>query len=144
MLQTCRELGISVFAYAPLGRGIMTGQIKSPDDLEPGDLRRRFPRFSPENFPKNLELVVRFQEAAARKGCTPGQLTMAWLMAQADVFPIPGTKNIKYLEENVGAVHVGVTPDEERAVRGWIDEVGIAGIRVPPGLLDEFNDTPPL
>ena len=144
VLQACRDLGISVFAYAPLGRGIMTGQIKSPDDFEPGDLRRRFPRFSPENFPKNLELVARFQETATRKGCTPGQLTMAWLMAQGDVFPIPGTKNIKYLEENVGAVHVDVTADEERAVRRWIDEIGIAGIRVPPGLLDEFNDTPPL
>jgi aryl-alcohol dehydrogenase-like predicted oxidoreductase len=134
-----------VFAYAPLGRGLLAGQIKSPDDFEPGDLRRLYPRFSKENFPKNLALVARFQEMAARKGCTPGQLTMAWLMAQGeDVFPIPGTKTIKYLEENVGAVHVSVTDEEEKEIRGWIDEVGIAGIRVPPGLLDEFNDTPPL
>jgi aryl-alcohol dehydrogenase-like predicted oxidoreductase len=145
VLQTCRELGVSVFAYAPLGRGIMTGQIKSPDDFEPGDMRRLFPRFSKENFPKNLALVDRFKEMAAKKGCTPGQLTMAWLMAQGeDVIPIPGTKNIKYLEENVGAVHVDVTSEEEQEIRGWIEDVGIAGIRVPPGLLDEFNDTPPL
>ncbi|KAK4237621.1 NADP-dependent oxidoreductase domain-containing protein [Achaetomium macrosporum] len=145
LLQTCRELGVSVFAYAPLGRGIMTGQIKSLDDFEPGDLRRLFPRFSRENFPKNLALVDKFKEMAARKGCTPGQLTIAWLMAQGeDVVPIPGTKNIKYLEENLGAVHVAVSEEEEREIRGWIEEVGIAGIRVPPGLLDEFNDTPPL
>jgi aryl-alcohol dehydrogenase-like predicted oxidoreductase len=123
----------------------MTGQIKSPDDFEPGDMRRLFPRFSKENFPKNLALVDRFKEMAAKKGCTPGQLTMAWLMAQGeDVIPIPGTKNIKYLEENIGAVHVDVTSEEEQEIRGWIEDVGIAGIRVPPGLLDEFNDTPPL
>ena len=145
VLQTCRELGIAIFAYSPLGRGIMTGRIRSPDDFEPGDLRRLYPRFSKENFPKNLALVDRFKDLAAEKGCTPGQLAVAWLMAQgADVFPIPGTKNIKYLEENVGAVHVRVSAEEERTVRGWIDDVGIAGIRVPPGLLDEFNDTPPL
>jgi aryl-alcohol dehydrogenase-like predicted oxidoreductase len=104
-----------------------------------------FPRFSRENFPKNLVLVDRFREMAARKGCTPGQLSVAWLMAQGgDVIPIPGTKNVRYLEENAGAVDVEVSAEEEREIRGWIEEVGIAGIRVPPGLLDEFNDTPPL
>ncbi|KAK3296488.1 NADP-dependent oxidoreductase domain-containing protein [Chaetomium fimeti] len=144
-LQTCRELGISVFAYAPLGRGIMTGQLRSPDDFEPADIRRLLPRFNSENFAKNLLLVDRFKEMAARKGCTPGQLTIAWLMAQGgDVIPIPGTKNVRYLEENVGAAHVDVSAEEEREVREWLEEVGIAGIRVPPGLLDEFNDTPPL
>ncbi|KAK4039403.1 Aldo/keto reductase [Parachaetomium inaequale] len=144
-LQTCRALGITVLAYAPLGRGIMTGQIASPDDFEPGDLRRLYPRFSRENFPKNLELVARFRDMAARKGCTPGQLTMAWLLAQGlDVVPIPGTKNVRYLEENVAAVHVSVSAEEEGVIRGWLEDVGIAGIRVPPGLLDEFNDTPPL
>ncbi|KAL2167333.1 hypothetical protein VTG60DRAFT_1403 [Thermothelomyces hinnuleus] len=145
VLAACRELGVSVFAYSPLGRGFLTGQIRSPDDFEPGDLRRLFPRFSKENFPKNLELVDRFKQLAAQKGCTPGQLAMAWLLAQGpDVIPIPGTKNIKYLEENVGALHVSVSSEEERVIRGWIEDVGIAGLRVPPGLLDEFNDTPPL
>jgi aryl-alcohol dehydrogenase-like predicted oxidoreductase len=145
VLQACRALGITVFAYAPLGRGIMTGQITSPDDFEPGDLRRLFPRFSRENFPKNLALVGRFRDMAAQKGCTPGQLTMAWLLAQGlDVVPIPGTKNVRYLEENVGAVHVSVSVEEELDIREWLEDVGIAGIRVPPGLLDEFNDTPPL
>lgn len=123
----------------------MTGAIRSPDDFEPGDLRRLFPRFSRENFPKNLELVDRFRDMASRKGCTPGQLTVAWLMAQGeDVVPIPGTKNIKYLEENVGAAHVSVSAEQEREIRGWIDDIGFAGLRVPPGMLDEFNDTPPL
>lgn len=144
-LRACRELGISVFAYAPLGRGIMTGRLRSPDDFEPGDLRRLMPRFSEENFAKNLLLVERFGEMARRKGCSPGQLTMAWLIAQGeDVIPIPGTKNVRYLEENVGAVGVSVDGEEEKEIRGWLEEVGIAGIRVPPGLLDEFNDTPPL
>lgn len=123
----------------------MTGRLRSPDDFEPGDLRRLYPRFSAENFPKNLELVARFEGMAARKGCTAGQLTMAWLMAQgADVVPIPGTKNVRYLEENVGAVRVEVSAEEEREARGWLEEVGIAGIRVPEGLLVEFNDTPEL
>ncbi|KAL2195357.1 Aldo/keto reductase-like protein [Corynascus similis CBS 632.67] len=145
MLAACRELGVSVFAYSPLGRGFMTGQIRSPDDFEQGDMRRTFPRFSPENFPKNLELVDRFRDLAAAKGCTPGQLTMAWLLAQGpDVIPIPGTKKIKYLEENIGALQVSVSAEEERTIRGWIQDVGIAGLRVAPGVLDEFNDTPPL
>ncbi|KAK3935160.1 NADP-dependent oxidoreductase domain-containing protein [Diplogelasinospora grovesii] len=145
LLQTCRELGVAVFAYSPLGRGIMTGQIKSADDFEEGDMRRLFPRFSKENFSKNLVLVERFQEIANKKGCTPGQLTMAWLMAQGDdIFPIPGTKNIRYLEENVGAVHVHLSGDEEAEIRKCINEIGVAGMRTPPSLLDEFNDTPPL
>ncbi|KAK3334145.1 NADP-dependent oxidoreductase domain-containing protein [Cercophora scortea] len=145
LLKTCRELGIALIAYSPLGRGFMTGQLRSPDDFDANDLRRKLPRFSPENFPKNLVLVDKFKDLAAAKGCTPGQLSMAWLMAQGDhVIPIPGTKKIKYLEENVGAVYVKVSEDEEREIRGWISDIGITGLRVPPGLLDEFNDTPPL
>ncbi|KAK5655270.1 hypothetical protein OQA88_5837 [Cercophora sp. LCS_1] len=145
LLKTCRELGITVFAYSPLGRGIMTGQIRSPDDFEEGDLRKLFPRFSKENFGKNLVLVDKVTELANKKGCTPGQLTMAWLMAQGeDIIPIPGTKKIKYLEENLGAVYVTVSEEEKQLIRGWIDELDFAGERVPPGLLDEFQDTPPL
>ncbi|KAK3374644.1 NADP-dependent oxidoreductase domain-containing protein [Podospora didyma] len=145
LLQTCRELGIAVVAYSPLGRGFMTGQIRSPDDFEPGDLRRLFPRFSPENFPKNLVLVEKFKELAAAKDCKPGQLAMAWLMAQGeDILPIPGTKNIKYLEENLGAIKVTITPEEEKEIRKWISDIGITGVRNPPGMLVEFNDTPPL
>lgn len=107
LLSTCRELGVSTFAYAPLGRGIMTGRFKSLDDFEPDDSRRNWPRFSSENFPKNLELVEKFKAIADKKGCTPGQLALAWLMAQGeDIIPIPGTKHINYLEENLGALKV--------------------------------------
>lgn len=145
LLSTCRELGITVFAYSPLGRGIMTGQIRSPDDFEETDLRRRFPRFSAENFPKNLALVDRMVEMAAAKNCTAGQLTMAWLMRQGeDIIPIPGTKKIKYLEENLAALEVVVSDEEDKRIRGWIEEMEFVGERVPPGLLKELNDTPEL
>lgn len=91
VLRTARELGVAVVAYAPLGRGILTGQIRSPDDFGADDFRKNLPRFSKENFPKNLELVAKVQAIASSKGCTPGQLTLAWLLAQgADIFPIPG------------------------------------------------------
>ena len=91
LLQTCRELGVAIVAYSPLARGFVTGQYKSPDDFEEGDMRRYFPRFSEENFPKNLELVEELKRIAAEMNVTPGQLTLAWLMAQGDdIFPIPG------------------------------------------------------
>jgi len=123
----------------------MTGQIRSPDDFEETDLRRRFPRFSPENFPKNLALVQRLVDMATKKQCTAGQLTMAWLLRQGeDIIPIPGTKKIKYLEENLGALNVVVSDEEEKQIRGWIEELGFVGERVPPGLLEELNDTPEL
>jgi len=90
LLETCRELGIAVVAYSPLGRGFLTGQIKSPDDFEEGDFRKHAPRYSHENFPKNLELISSLQEYAKRKGCTTGQLSLSWLMAQGDdIIPIP-------------------------------------------------------
>ncbi|KAG8410808.1 hypothetical protein J3458_016896 [Metarhizium acridum] len=91
VLRTARELGVAVVAYAPLGRGILTGQIRSPDDFSDNDFRKNLPRFSKENFPKNLELVNKIGSIASTKGCTPGQLTLAWLLAQGhDIFPIPG------------------------------------------------------
>ncbi|PVH71527.1 Aldo/keto reductase [Cadophora sp. DSE1049] len=103
LLNTCQELGVAVVAYSPLGRGMLTGAYKSPDDFEPGDFRTYAPRFSAENFPKNLKLIEDLGTIAKMKGCTTGQLTLAWLLAQGnDVFPIPGTKKIKYLEENLG------------------------------------------
>ena len=90
LLRTCRELGVAVVAYSPLGRGFLTGQLKSPDDFEEGDLRRHAPRYSKENFPKNLNLVDKLTSIAAEKGCTAGQLSLAWLLAQGnDIFPIP-------------------------------------------------------
>ena len=91
LLKTCRELGVAVVAYSPLGRGFLTGQLKSPDDFPEGDVRKFFPRFSAENFPKNLKLVTELEKIAKAKGIAPGQLALAWLMAQGDnIFPIPG------------------------------------------------------
>jgi aryl-alcohol dehydrogenase-like predicted oxidoreductase len=113
ILPTVRELGIGFVAYSPLGRGFLTGQFKSPDDLPADDWRRNMPRFQGENFQKNLELVKKIEELAAAKRCTPSQLALAWVLAQADdIVPIPGTKRIKYLDDNLGAVNVRLTPDD--------------------------------
>lgn len=111
ILETVRELGIGFVAYSPLGRGFLSGEIRSIDDLDPGDARRTHPRFQGENFIKNLELVDRVKEIAAKKGITPSQLALAWVLAQGnDVVPIPGTKKIKYLDENIDALDVVLTP----------------------------------
>lgn len=113
ILPTIRELGIGFVAYSPLGRGFLSGQITSPDDFAPDDFRRNLPRFQGENFNKNLQLVERVKQIAAEKGVTPGQLALAWLLAQGnDIVPIPGTKRQKYLEENVAAVEVTLTSAE--------------------------------
>src|SRR5262245_36658112 len=111
ILPTVRELGIGFVAYSPLGRGFLTGQIKSFDDLPPDDYRRNAPRFQGENFRKNLELVNKIEQLARAKRCTPGQLALAWVLAQGDIVPIPGTKRLKYLDDNLGAVNVRLTAD---------------------------------
>ena len=146
LLATCRELGVAVVAYSPLGRGMLTGQYKSPDDFEEGDYRRTAPRFSPENFSKNLHLVDTLTTIADKKGCTPGQLTLAWLMRQGeDIFPIPGTKKEKYLVENWESLKVELTDDEEREVRRAVSEADVHGERYASHLMaDTFRDTPPL
>ena len=109
ILQTCKKLGIAFVAYSPLGRGFLTGQIKRFEDLADDDFRKNSPRFQGENFNKNLELVTRVTLIAKEKGCTPSQLALAWVMAQGDfIFPIPGTKRIKYLEENVKAIDISL------------------------------------
>jgi aryl-alcohol dehydrogenase-like predicted oxidoreductase len=113
VLPTVRELGIGFVAYSPLGRGFLTGQITSPDDFAPDDVRRNHPRFQGENFQRNLELVTRVQEIAARKGCTPGQIALAWVLAQGDdIVAIPGTKRMRYLEENLAAIDVALSADD--------------------------------
>jgi aryl-alcohol dehydrogenase-like predicted oxidoreductase len=113
VLETCREFGIGFVAYSPLGRGFLTGRFRSPDDFEERDFRRNHPRFSGENFGRNLDLVARVQEIAADKGCTPGQLALAWVMSRGDdVVPIPGTKRRTYLEENAAAGGVELTDDD--------------------------------
>lgn len=113
ILPTVRELGIGFVAYSPLGRGFLSGNITSPDDFAADDYRRNAPRFQGENFDKNLQLVARVKEIAAEKGVVPGQLAIAWLLAQGDdIVPIPGTKRRTYLEENVAAVDITLTPAE--------------------------------
>ena len=110
ILPTIRNLGIGFVPYPPLGRGFLTGQIKSPDDLAPDDWRRTSPRFQGENFQRNLDTVRKIEEIAAKKGCTPSQLALAWVLAQGDdMAPIPGTKRRKYLEENVASARVRLT-----------------------------------
>jgi aryl-alcohol dehydrogenase-like predicted oxidoreductase len=110
ILPTVRELGIGFVAYSPLGRGFLTGQIRTADDLEPDDWRRQSPRFQGDNFQRNLDLVARIGAIARRKGCTPGQLALAWVLARGhDVVPIPGTKRRRYLEENVAAAEMALT-----------------------------------
>jgi aryl-alcohol dehydrogenase-like predicted oxidoreductase len=113
ILPTVRELGITFVAYSPLGRGFLTGQFKSLDDLPADDVRRTHPRFQGENFQKNLDLAKKIGELAAGKGCTPSQLALAWVLAQGeDVVPIPGTKRLKYLDENLAALNMRLTPKE--------------------------------
>ena len=132
VLATCRELGIGFVAYSPLGRGFLTGQITSPDDLEEGDFRRHNPRFQGENFKRNLDLVDKVREIAAEKECTPGQLALAWLLARGDdVVPIPGTKRVRYLEENIGALDVKLTEGDLRRIDAVAPVGAAAGDRYP-------------
>ncbi|KAF6231144.1 hypothetical protein HO173_010644 [Letharia columbiana] len=146
LLKTCRELGVATVAYSPLGRGMLTGAYKSPADFEEGDFRSRSPRFSEENFPKNLKLVEEIKQIAQKKGCTPGQLTLAWLLAQGeDVIPIPGTKKIKYLEENLAALEVKLTSSENADIRKAVENAEVHGQRYPEQMMVTlFADTPEL
>ena len=130
ILAACRELGIGLVAYSPLGRGFLTGQIKSFDDLAPDDFRRGVPRFQGANFQKNLDLVRRVEEIAARKGCKPAQLALAWVAAQGeDIVPIPGTKRRTYLEENVAALQVQLTPGDLSLIEEASPKGAVAGER---------------
>ena len=146
LLKTCRELGVAVVAYSPLGRGMMTGAYTSPADFEEGDFRKYAPRFSKENFPKNLKLVEELQKIAKKKNCTAGQLTLAWLLAQGeDIIPIPGTKKIKYLEENLGALEVQLSEGEEKEIRALVEGAEVHGLRYPEVMVGHlFADTPEL
>jgi aryl-alcohol dehydrogenase-like predicted oxidoreductase len=110
IVPTCRELGIGIVPYSPLGRGFLSGRFTSPDQLDADDFRRHGPRFTGENLEQNLRLASKVAELAEEKGCTPGQLALAWVLAQGDdVVPIPGTKRVKYLEENLGALEVSLS-----------------------------------
>jgi aryl-alcohol dehydrogenase-like predicted oxidoreductase len=125
VLASCRELGIGFVAYSPLGRGFLTGKIRSFEDLPKDDYRRSSPRFQGENFQKNLELVRRIEQMAEEKGWRPGQLALAWVLAQGkDIVPIFGTKRRDYLDENLLAINVELTAED----LGRIDEVAPRGI----------------
>ena len=140
ILATCREFGIGFVAYSPLGRGFLTGQLTRFEDLAPDDYRRTSPRFQGENFQKNLDLVARVREIAQEKGCTPGQLALAWLLAQdEDIVPIPGTKRRAYLEENVEALEVTLTPDDLRRIDEAAPRGAAAGTRYPEMTLQAVN-----
>src|SRR4051812_29239455 len=124
VIPTVRELGIGYVAYSPLGRGFLTGQFKSPDDFADDDFRKNHPRFQGENFQRNLDLVREVEQMAREKGCTTAQLALAWVLAQGeDIVPIPGTRHIKYLDENIGALEVKLTSEDLKR----LDEI------LPPG-----------
>ena len=138
LLATVRELGIAFVAYSPLGRGFLTGQIKSPSDLAPDDWRLKNPRFQGENFQKNLDVVARVQSLAREKQCTPAQLALAWLLSRGnDVFPIPGSTRAERVEENAGAFAVRLTPDDLASLDAIAPAV--AGERYPEGGMRAVN-----
>lgn len=124
-------------AYSPIGRGMLGGQIRSPDDFEEGDFRKFAPRFSAENFPKNLQLVDRITELAKAKNCTASQLTLAWILAQGDdFFPIPGTTSIPRIDENVGSLKIKLSKEDEAEIRKACQEAEPAGARYPEMYVD--------
>jgi aryl-alcohol dehydrogenase-like predicted oxidoreductase len=132
VIPTIRELGIGLVAYSPLGRGFLTGRFTGPDDFDEGDFRRYSPRFQGENFARNLSLVERVRELAGEHSCTPGQLALAWVLAQGeDIVPIPGTKRRSYLEENVGAVEVSLSEEDLRRIDELAPVGAAAGERYP-------------
>ncbi len=140
LLQTCRELGVAFVAYSPLGRGFLTGQFKAFDDFEQDDYRRHSPRFQGDNFTKNLQLVQKIEMLAQQKGCTSAQLALAWVLAQGDhIFPIPGTKRIKYLEENIAATELSFTPAELEEINDIAPKGAAAGMRYPENMMHTVN-----
>jgi aryl-alcohol dehydrogenase-like predicted oxidoreductase len=140
IFETCKQLGVAFVAYSPLGRGFLTGQIKKVEDFEKGDYRRIAPRFQGENFDKNLLLVKKIETMASKKGCTPSQLALAWVLAQGEfIFPIPGTKRIKYLEENADAVKVLLSEEELHEIDGILPKGSVSGPRYPSEMMKLVN-----
>jgi len=130
ILPTVRELGIGFVAYSPLGRGFLTGEIKSPSDFPEDDYRRFHPRFTGENFDRNIQLVREIGEIAEEKGCTPAQLALAWVLAQGeDIVPIPGTKRRAYLQQNIGALSVALSESDLQRIDAIIPPGAAAGDR---------------
>ncbi len=140
LLSLCRELGIGFVPYSPLGRGFLTGEIRSIDDFEPDDYRRHSPRFEGDNFARNLKLVDEVKTLAADKGCSASQLALAWVLAQGDdIVPIPGTKRRKYLDENVGALNVTLTAADLARIDEVLPRGSVAGARYAPKAMAAVN-----
>ncbi|WP_323144474.1 aldo/keto reductase [Massilia phyllosphaerae] len=140
VLDACRRHGIGFVPYSPLGRGFLTGEIRTPEDFAPDDYRRNSPRFQGENFARNIALVDKVRELAHEAGCTPGQLALAWVLAQGpDIVPIPGTKRRKYLEQNVEAVDLDIGPSQLTELEAIFPRGAAAGTRYPEAQMAAVN-----
>jgi aryl-alcohol dehydrogenase-like predicted oxidoreductase len=140
VLPVCRELGIGLVAYSPLGRGFLTGAFQKPEDFAPADFRRHLPRFQSENIKRNLRIVEKVKEIAAEKNCTPAQLALAWLLAQGeDIVPIPGTKRRERLEENLQAIEIELSSDDLRQIDEAAPLGAAAGTRYPEAIMHTVN-----
>lgn len=136
VLATCRELGMTFVPYSPLGRGFLTGTIQKAEDLDETDWRRNHPRFKEEALQANLKLVETVKQIAAKKGCSPAQLALAWVLGQGnDVVPIPGTKRVKYLEDNMGAVKVQLTDSDRQEIDERCRDIEVVGDRYTPEMM---------
>jgi aryl-alcohol dehydrogenase-like predicted oxidoreductase len=136
MLAACRELGVALVAFSPLGRGFLAGNFRSLQDLPVNDARRNQPRFHDDHVAHNRRIAEGLRELAARKGCTPAQLALAWVLAQgADILPIPGMKSRAHLEENLGALDVTLPQSELDGLRALVDEIGVRGERYPAAMM---------
>jgi aryl-alcohol dehydrogenase-like predicted oxidoreductase len=145
VMPVCRDLGIGFVPFSPLGRGFLTGRISGTDGLADNDLRRTLPRFRTENLPQNRSLVAELENIAARKGCSPSQLALAWILAKGpDIVPIPGTKRRAYLESNAAAVDIELTRGDLEELEKVFAPNAAAGERYPPELMRSLDRTPTL
>jgi aryl-alcohol dehydrogenase-like predicted oxidoreductase len=140
VLATCRELEITFVPYSPLGRGFLTGAIQKLDDLDPTDWRRTNPRFGEKALQANLKLANTVKEFASKKGCTPAQLALAWVLAQGDdLVPIPGTKRVRYLEDNMGALAVNLSESDRKEIEAACAQIEVVGERYTPAMMAMVN-----
>ena len=140
IIPACKEMGIAFVPYSPLGRGFLTGQVKKFEDFAEDDYRRHSPRFQGENFDKNLLLVKKIEDIAKAKGCTPSQLALAWVLAQGNfLFPIPGTKKVKYVEENAEAANITLSQKELEQLEGVFTKDAASGLRYPEAMMKSVN-----
>lgn len=141
-VSTARELGVAIVAYSPLGRGLITGRYKSREDFDADDHRKVLPRFSEENFAKNLELTNKFRAVASKYGATPGQVALAWILAEhPDFIPIPGTRSVERLEENAKAAEIKLSPEDVKEIRLVVEAADVQGARYPVQYLNGMKQT---